>query len=125
MSSSQRSALIIDDEREISYLLSQILSKNNFDVNVEYSLAAGIEALRTHSTDLLFLDINLPDGSGVDKLNEIRKSFPSLKIIIISAYDSKSERENALTLGADEFISKPFTNNSINNILNKLFSQDH
>jgi response regulator of citrate/malate metabolism len=70
------------------------------------------------SFDLLFIDLNLADGSGYDLINTLHESNISSKIIIISAYDS--ERQKALQKGAALFMAKPFTKKAIFDSLEKL-----
>jgi DNA-binding NarL/FixJ family response regulator len=62
---------------------------------------------------LLFLDVNLPDGSSLGELKAIRKNFPQLKIIIMSADDGSAEKNTAIASGADLFLSKPLSQESI------------
>jgi two-component system OmpR family response regulator len=106
-------ALIIDDEIDICYLLSSILK--NKDVYPEYvnTLSEAAVALETNSPSIIFLDNHLPDGMGMDFIRYIKKNSPNTKIVMITAYDNSSDRNKALQLGADGFIGKPFTRDTI------------
>ncbi|MNH45241.1 Luminescence regulatory protein LuxO [compost metagenome] len=73
--------------------------------------------MTSDSPTIIFLDINLPDGSGLDALPAIKSSHPQSTIISISALDAK---EKALANGASYFIGKPFTINEINSIVNSI-----
>lgn len=57
---------------------------------------------------LIFLDINLPDGSGLDVITLIKRNNPQTRLIMMSAYDEKKEKSIAFANGADDYISKPF-----------------
>lgn len=100
--------LILDDEVDICYLLGGILKKQGFKVQYAHTITEGVAKLSDVEPVFLFLDINLPDGSGLEMLADIRLKFPLLKIIIITAFDSDEEQSQARKYGADYFISKPF-----------------
>ena len=109
--------LIIDDEPEIVALLSRLLKKHDHTVYAAGSLQEGWKCLREQRPSILFLDINLPDGNGLQELAQIRNVFPDLRIIMISAYDTTEERSTAKKNGASEFLSKPFNLNQVVNLL--------
>ena len=106
--------LIIDDETDICFLLGKVLSEKKYVVSIAGNLAEGFIKLKEVDPSILFLDIRLPDGSGLDALIEIRKKNPLLKIIMMSAYDGEKERKTAFERGADLFISKPLNMELIN-----------
>lgn len=110
--------LIIDDEEDICFLLKNILRKKNLEVFQASTLKEGFSKLAELHPFLLFLDINLPDGSGIDALEEIKKNYPLLKIIMISAYTQR--HNDAKEEGVELFINKPFNKESIFNALEKI-----
>jgi DNA-binding response OmpR family regulator len=116
----KKNVLIIDDEEDICFLLGKMLREKGFTVNVAHSLAEGIEKLTALKPEILFLDIHLPDGSGLDKVFTIRSFFPQMKIIMMSAYDSSKERGAADEEGADVFIGKPLSNELITQTLKRI-----
>src|SRR3954470_19449734 len=101
------SVLIIDDETEICFLLASMLRQKNMKTSIAHTIHDGYHQLHAEP-GLLFLDINLPDGSGLELLKKIRSEYPVMKIIIISAFDGEKERDQAKQSGADAFIGKPF-----------------
>ncbi len=111
--------LIIDDEPEICFLLSSMLKKKKLQPSIAHTINEGNKKLQ-EQPGILFLDINLPDGSGLDLLKKIRKEFPAMKIIMISAYDGEMERAEAMQWGADAFIGKPFTSDVVLKTINEL-----
>jgi DNA-binding response OmpR family regulator len=111
-------ALVIDDELDICLMVSRHLQNLNFLT----SYAHTVEGARHHAhildCDLIIIDINLPDGSGLEVMNYVKAYTLDPKIIIISAYDSESQK--ALQMGASLFITKPFAIKKINEALKTL-----
>lgn len=110
--------LVVDDEIEICLLVTRYLRKIGFEAEYALSISDALNKITMVSYDLLFVDLNLADGSGYDLIQILQESKVSSKIIIISAYDS--ERQKALQKGAALFIAKPFTRKSIAESLEKL-----
>jgi DNA-binding response OmpR family regulator len=108
----------VDDEIEICLLVTRYLKKMGFDAAYALSISDALNKISMVSFDLLFVDLNLADGSGYDLIHALQESNVSSKIIIISAYDS--ERQKALQKGATLFMAKPFTRKSIVDSLEKL-----
>src|ERR1041385_2080676 len=106
-------ALIIDDEEDICFLLGRLLKKKNYEVEEAHKLSEGMKMLKEDRPELLFLDIYLPDGSGLDSLHTIRERFPETKIIMISAYDGIRERVAAEREGITAFLRKPLSNEMV------------
>ena len=104
----EASILIIDDEVDFCFLLGNKLQKRNYKVNFAHTLTDGFEKLSTLKPAILFLDLNLPDGSGLDAIEKVKSQYPAIKIVIISAYDSSIERSLAREARADVFFGKPF-----------------
>lgn len=100
--------LIIEDERTLSDSLSFAFSKEGFDVRVEHDGAAALSAYREVRPDLVLLDLMLPGMSGEDICRAIRKEDDT-PIIILSAKDSETDKVVLLELGADDYVTKPFS----------------
>ncbi len=114
-------ALIIDDETDICFLLTNILQKNNLNVQYVNSISEGKSALEKNEPNLLFLDNHLPDGFGIDTINSIKKEHAATKIVMMTAHDTPEDRKKALSEGADVFIAKPFSTIEIKNVIKQLF----
>lgn len=114
-------ALIIDDELDICILLSGILKVIGIKANFAVTLTEGRKNLSENDFQILFLDINLPDGSGLDELSNFKQRYPELGIIMISAYDGEKEREFARKQGAMAFIGKPLSGGTIRKTLKEHF----
>jgi len=78
--------LVIDDERDICSLLDTFLTTNGYDVYTASTLTDGIRMMTETQPDIIFLDNNLPDGLGWDKIDTIQQTLPQCKINLISAY---------------------------------------
>ena len=115
--------LIIDDEPDICQLLQLSLSKHGYKVKYVHGLKEGMQFLARQQPDVLFLDIHLPDGSGLDALPGIKTKYPNLPVITISAYDNGMEKQRALTAGAARFLPKPFNVGELQEILYEVKGQ--
>lgn len=116
-------ALIIDDETDICFLLSNILRNSNLNVQYVNSIKEGKSALKKNEHNLLFLDNHLPDGFGIDSIHSIKKEHAATKIVMMTAHDTPEDRKKALSEGADIFIGKPFSTVEIKNVIKQLFPQ--
>jgi two-component system, OmpR family, response regulator len=105
--------LIVEDELDICYLLSGILKRRNLNTSYVTSLIAAKKELNTIKPDILFIDNHLPDGFGVDFISSVKKIYPLIKIVMITAHDSGDDKNKAFEEGADYFIGKPFSSNTI------------
>lgn len=106
-------ALIIDDEIDICFLLTAILKNADIESTYVNSLEAARNILDNQFPEIIFLDNHLPDGMGVDFISYIKKNKPDSKVVMITAYDTQTDRLRATRAGADDFIAKPFTKQSI------------
>jgi DNA-binding response OmpR family regulator len=113
--------LIIDDEPDICFLLGSMLKKKNIETSFANTLSEGFAKLKDLQPELLFLDLNLTDGSGLEAIPKIKNEFPNIKIIIISAYDGSKERITAEEAGAEYFIGKPFDREKVFGALKKVW----
>jgi two-component system, OmpR family, response regulator len=114
--------LIVDDELDICYLLSGMLKQRNFRTGFVNSLSDAIIALQTDTPSLLFLDNHLPDGFGLDFIPYVKKNYPEMKVIMITAHDSAAERKTAYNGGVDLFVAKPLSRKLIDDAIDKLYS---
>jgi DNA-binding response OmpR family regulator len=78
--------LIIDDEADFCLLLRSYFTRRKYEVYFSYSLTQGLQMLDYVHPDIVFLDNNLPDGSGWDLAEEIKSKFPGIELNLISAY---------------------------------------
>lgn len=112
--------LIIDDERDICMLLSSILEGLGHHVRSSRSLISGKRQFTAFEPEVLFLDINLPDGNGLNDVPSFRELNSSVDIFIISAYYSQNEIKEAEAYRVKGFIQKPFNRENIVSALNSI-----
>lgn len=99
--------LIVDDEAEIADLIETFLNNENYTVYKFYSAKEALACIETTELDLAILDIMLPDIDGFTLCQKIRKKH-TYPIIMLTAKDSETDKIMGLTLGADDYITKPF-----------------
>lgn len=100
--------LLVDDEIELAKMIKEYLKKEGFDVQVKHSLSDGKECFDKESFSAVILDINLPDGSGLDLCKYIRDKS-DIPIIMLSARSGDVDKIMGLGLGSDDYITKPFS----------------
>lgn len=100
--------LIIEDEIELQKVVQQALEKEKFLVESANNFKSALDKIISFDYDCILLDINLPDGNGMDLLREIKKLHKQDAVIIVSAKDSVDDKVLGLNLGADDYLAKPF-----------------
>ena len=101
--------LIIEDDIALNQGLSKALKADNRQIISCHDLKAAREQLLCGSVSLILLDINLPDGSGLDLLQEIKEKAPDIPVILLTANDTDMDSVDGLERGADDYITKPFS----------------
>lgn len=105
--------LLVEDEVQLSEALSQILIKNNYSVDAVYDGDDGLNYGLTDIYDVIILDIMLPKLNGLQVLRMLRKKGISTPIILLTAKDSVEDKVTGLDLGADDYLSKPFSSEEL------------
>ncbi len=105
--------LVIDDEADIRGSLELLLTLERYAVSTAATGAEGIRAAERFPHDLVLLDLMLPDRSGLEVLEELRKMDKSLPVLMLTAYGSVETAVKALRLGADNFLTKPWSNEKL------------
>ena len=99
--------LIVDDEKEIADLVTLYLENENFTVFKCYTASAALECIATEQLDLAILDVMLPDMSGFEICQRIRQEY-NYPVIMLTAKGEATDKITGLTLGADDYMTKPF-----------------
>lgn len=99
--------LIVDDEHEIADLVELYLKNENYTVFKFYTAQEALTCIETTEIDLAILDVMLPDGSGLAICKKIRDKH-TYPVIMLTAKDTEVDQITGLTLGADDYITKPF-----------------
>ena len=98
--------LIIDDDRGMCDLLEQLVCRMGHAAVSRNSIGCGLIEVRKSMYDVVFLDVNLPDGNGIDIITEIRNTPSSPEVIIITGFGEADAAETAITLGAWDYVQK-------------------
>lgn len=116
------SVIIVDDSFYMRTLLRNILIDAGYKVIGECAtLESLMQEVEKHTPDLFTLDMVLPDGSGISILEQLKVKFPNSKVVMLSAVSEESTISEALKLGADAYILKPFNEEKVLEIVDSIF----
>lgn len=104
--------LIVDDEKPISDIIKFNLTKEGYEVATAYDGRAALQLFEQDTPDLVILDLMLPELDGLEVAKEIRKTS-HVPIIMLSAKDSEFDKVIGLEIGADDYVTKPFSNREL------------
>lgn len=107
MTTIKRKILIVEDENSIGNFISTILAANDFDTIISRSGAEAYSMITSQCPDLVLLDLGLPDMDGTQVIKFVR-GYTTLPIVVVSARGHERDKIEALDLGADDYITKPF-----------------
>ncbi len=99
--------LVVDDEAAILRFLKPALEANGYEMTSAGTVAEALKRIAAESPDVVLLDLGLPDGDGKDVIRRARE-WSDLPIIVLSARERETEKIEALDLGADDYVNKPF-----------------
>ncbi|UCD17616.1 MAG: response regulator, partial [Candidatus Zixiibacteriota bacterium] len=100
--------LIVDDETGLRSVLEQILQLKGYTVVGVSGGKKALEYLKVHNVDLVLLDIVMPEITGLEMLQVIKKQFPDVGVVMMTGHGDAYSVKEALMLGADEYLTKPF-----------------
>jgi len=103
-----RTLLIVEDDRSLNKGIALTLSHSDLIIEQAYDIATAEQIVSSRQIDLIILDVNLPDGSGLDYCEKIRRTS-QLPIIFLTANDMEPDIVTGLELGGDDYITKPFS----------------
>ncbi len=105
-------ALIVDDAPELCLLLEPLLSREGFEVKVAGDGDGAVETTRSFEPDVIILDLLLPGIDGLEVCRRVR-AFSDAYILMVSAKDSEIDKVVGLSIGADDYVTKPFSPNEL------------
>jgi len=103
-----KSILLIEDDNNLSRGINYSFEKEGFNIYCADTLDAGMEIFNTHAVDIIILDLNLPDGDGMDFCKLVREKS-NIPIIMLTARDLEIDELTGFLAGADDYITKPFS----------------
>ena len=107
--SSQKTVLIVEDEKNIVDILRFNLQRENYQTCEAYDGEDGLRKARTENPDLILLDVMLPKMNGFDVCKALRAEGNNVPVIILTAREEESDKVLGLEIGADDYITKPFS----------------
>jgi DNA-binding response OmpR family regulator len=105
----RRRVLVLEDEPRIAEMLESYLRRDGFETTLCGTVSEAIESVRASKPDMMILDVMLPDGSGLDVLREASYGGRRVPAIVLSARADEADRIVGLELGADDYVTKPFS----------------
>jgi len=112
--------LIVEDDPGIQDMLKYSLTPEGYTLYAAYTVKEGWEIIENKAIDLVLLDWMLPDNSGIDLLHRIRKYHSMLPVIMVTAKTEEEDRILGLDVGADDYITKPFSVRELNSRIQAL-----
>jgi DNA-binding NtrC family response regulator len=117
------SILVVDDEEVMRDVLETLLTKAGYDVTLAEDGPAGLALARKMPFDAVILDVMLPEMSGLEVLEELKKSDPELVVLMITAFASLETAITAMKKGAFDYVTKPFKHEEVLHILKNALNQ--
>ena len=109
--------LVVDDEAGICDSIKQIFTYIGFSVFTATTAQKALNILKKEKPKIIFLDIIMPDINGLDLLKEVKQIDPQSIVIMVTVMQDEETKKKALSLGADEFINKPFSHNYLREVV--------
>ena len=100
--------LIVEDEKDLAWVLSEMLKQEGYIVNKVHNGIDGLDYALTNTYDVIILDIMLPQMNGIEVLKEIRKNGINSSVLLLTAKSEVEDKINGLDNGADDYLTKPF-----------------
>lgn len=126
---SEISILIVDDESTLRNLLEKILAREGYHTYSVGDGQAALDYLKSNKVDIAISDMKMPKMDGFELLKNIKQHHPGVGVIIMTAYGDTYTVKDALLLGADEYITKPFKSYEISLVVERAYwrilSSDH
>lgn len=117
--------LIVEDDNDLREITVRSLEKERYVVSQAPDYRTALQKIEDYDYDCILLDIMLPDGSGLDLLEELRALGKRTNVIILSAKDSLEDKVNGLELGADDYLPKPYHLAELHARIRSLLRRNH
>ena len=116
--------LLVEDDVVFSKMLGKFLERNGYEVVTCYNLEEAEKSLNA-SLSLVFTDLRLPDGDGINFLKKVKEVYPDLPVVVMTSYAEVSTAVEAMKLGAFDYISKPFQQEDVLNVIKNAQNSMH
>lgn len=125
MSYGVKKILVVDDASFMRTVLKDIVKGNGLATEVIEAAdgVEGVKAYQTQKPDLVTMDVNMPRADGIQALRAIMKIDPSAKVVMVTSVEQKQIVQDAMKIGARDYIVKPFDRSNVGLVLNKVMRQ--
>jgi len=115
------SVLVVDDEEQMRDLLTRILSREGYRVSAVSEGQQVLDILKEELFDIVLADMKMPRMDGFQLLKILKKEYPQVSVIIMTAYGDTYTVKDAMLLGADEYVIKPFKSHEISLVMERTY----
>jgi DNA-binding NtrC family response regulator len=116
-------ALVVDDEKNIRFVLGEALATVPLEVDTADSGEAGLQLLEEHQYAVMLLDLRMPGMDGIEVLRRVRDLQPRLPVILLTAYGTVGVAVDAMKLGAADFLEKPFDPDRLRRVVQQVLER--
>lgn len=113
--------LVADDEVMMRNLILKILESEGYQITMVSSGDEAMAMLKENNYDLLLTDVKMPGMSGFELLKQVKENWPDMAVIVMTGYGDAYTIKEALLLGADEYVSKPFKGHEVSLIVERAY----
>ena len=114
---------VLDDDKLIVMMLERALKKSGYTVKYETTVGDIIDKIKSFSPDVLLLDVNLPEKSGIDILREIKEEGIPAQVVMLTSDNSAETAVKAIKMGAVDYLTKPFNMEEVKIVINNLIEK--
>ena len=116
--------LIIEDEKSLQDSIRKYLTIGKYHCEVASTFHEAVDKIHLYTYDCILVDITLPGGNGLEIVNELKKKRATAGIIVISAKHSLDDKLTGLELGADDYVTKPFSPSKLRRLVGEILGTD-
>jgi len=119
--------LVVDDEPNIALAIDFLMQQQGFETAQAHDGKEALDKVRRFNPDLMILDVMMPHMNGYEVAQELRRdeSYRNLKIVFLTAKGTSQDRMQGYTAGADVYLTKPFDNQELVNIVSEILMYEH
>jgi two-component system nitrogen regulation response regulator GlnG len=123
MSERKARILIIDDDKQICVILSELVKKEGFEAVTAYEGEKGLNIVRSEAPDLMLVDMILPGMDGMEVMRQVKEIVPELPVVFITGHADARGAVNAIKAGAHDYLSKPFDNHEVIRVVHRALAE--
>jgi len=115
--------LVVDDEPDVVDQVKELFELRNYSVVTATSGTKALEMVKKENPNIMILDIRMPDISGMDVLKEVRKTYPKIRVIMLTGVEDETTKSMAIGLGASGYLTKPYSYSELLEMSRKLIQE--